>query len=184
MKTKMTSEVYIRPLELGDVDALLDLRIRNRDFLTPFEPHHTEEFYTREGQTRMIEQSIHNWTNDGGYGFGIFRTAGGELVGRVNLSNVSRGAWQSCTLGYFLDQIHNGKGWVTQAVRQVLQVAFEELGLHRVQAAIMPKNAPSIRVVEKLGFRYVGLDEYYLKINGAWEHHQIYSMTREHYELT
>ncbi|MNN91526.1 putative ribosomal N-acetyltransferase YdaF [compost metagenome] len=82
-------------------------------------------------------------------------------------------------MGYYIDQIHNGKGYATAAVSLCLKKAFNEIGLHRVEAGVMPRNLPSIRVLEKVGFRHEGLAKTYLKINGTWEDHRIFAITSE-----
>lgn len=172
-------QLLLRPLMPEDAGSLLHLRIRNRDFLQPFEPLQADRNFTPEGIDEQITMACRAWEDGTGYSFGIFRKADGQLIGRVNLSNVSRGAWQSCTIGYYLDQAENGKGYMTEAVRLAVDFAFTQAGLHRVQAAVMPHNIGSIRVVEKVGFWYEGLARYYLQINGKWEDHLIYSMTQE-----
>jgi ribosomal-protein-alanine N-acetyltransferase len=174
-------QIYIRPLDLLDMLPLLQLRLRNRVFLEPFEPILPDSHFTLEGQRELIEAVMHHWENGTGYGFGIYLVAADELIGRMNLSNVVRGAWQSCTIGYFLDQRQNGLGYMTEAVRLAVRFAFEEADLHRVQAAVMPHNPASMRVLEKAGFRYEGLAKYYLQINGKWEDHNIYSITKEYW---
>ena len=102
-----------------------------------------------------------------------------DSVGRVALSNIVRASWQNATLGYFIGQHFTGRGLATQAVRLVLQVAFENLSLHRVQAAAMPRNLASIRVLEKAGFVHEGMARRYLEINGIWEDHLLYGVTVE-----
>lgn len=175
--------VYIRKLEMEDVAALLDLRIRNRQFLGPFEPLTQDSHYTLEGQREILEKVQHSWETGSGYGFGIFLTDTSRLIGRVNLNNVVRGAWESCNIGYFLDEQCNGQGFTTEAVQLATQFAFETAALHRVQGAVMPRNIGSIHVLEKAGFRYEGFSPFYLKINGVWEDHYLYSITRERWTL-
>lgn len=164
---------------MDDLEALLDLRVRNRRFLQPFEPVTLDSHYTREGQQEILERAQRDWDADGGYGFGIFLTNVDRLIGRVNLSNVVRGAWESCTIGYFLDEEMNGQGFTTEAVRLAIGFAFGTARLHRVQAAVMPRNVSSMRVLDKVGMVYEGFSEFYLKINGVWEDHNLYSITRE-----
>lgn len=94
------------------------------------------------------------------------------------LSNVSRGAWQSATLGYYIDEAHTGRGFATEAVLLALQFAFE-IGLHRVQAAVLPRNVASRRVLEKAGFHREGHSTRYLQINGVWEDHEMFAITAE-----
>jgi ribosomal-protein-alanine N-acetyltransferase len=182
MSVRINSKrIYIRRLEMDDLHLLLDLRVRNREFFQPFEPLTPDSHYTIEGHREILEKIQSNWENRSGYGFGIFLNSNCQLIGRVNLSNVVRGAWESCTMGYFLDEIYNGQGFTTEAVHLAIGFAFGPAELHRVQAAAMPRNVGSIQVLEKVGFRYDGFSEYYLKINGIWEHHNLYSITREHW---
>lgn len=113
------------------------------------------------------------------YAFGIFEAGTGALAGRVSLSNIVRGAWDNCTVGYYVDRERNGRGYATEALRLATGFALSDAGLHRVQAGVMPRNTASIRVVEKNGFRFEGLARHYLQINGVWEDHNIYAMTAE-----
>ena len=102
-----------------------------------------------------------------------------HLIGRIALSNVVRGPWQNATMGYWVDQAANGRGHATSAVLLLCAFAFDHARLHRVQPAIMPRNARSRRVVEKAGFRREGTALRYLKIAGVWEDHDIFALTRE-----
>jgi ribosomal-protein-alanine N-acetyltransferase len=102
-----------------------------------------------------------------------------RLAGEVNLNNVIRGAMQSGTIGYWIDQDQAGHGYIAEAVVVVVQFAFEQLGLHRVEICIVPRNERSHRVMQKLGVREEGLAQRYLEINGVWEDHVRYGMTVE-----
>ncbi len=97
----------------------------------------------------------------------------------MSLSQIFHGPFRSCIVGYFLDEAVNGRGYTTEALGLVVGHAFGELGLHRVQAGVMPRNVGSIRVLEKLGFRREGLALRYLRINGVWEDHLLYAITAE-----
>ena len=168
----------IRLLELPDAPDMLALRIANDEFLRPFEPAKPPGFLTLEAQRREIEIGIRSRMSDRSYSFGIF-DAGGRLVGRIALSNIVRGAWQNATVGYFVGREFNGRGHCTDAVGLVLAFAFEDAGLHRVQAGVMPKNGASAKVLLRNGFRFEGLAPDYLRINGRWEDHHIYAITSE-----
>jgi len=172
------SQVYLRRLELPDAPALLDLRVANKTFLEPFEPSRHDRFFTLQSQRDYIQMAIVDWDDDEAYAFGIFGP-NDEMIGRVALSNVVRGAWQNATLGYFVAERHTGKGCATQAVGLAVAFAFEEARLHRVQAGVMLHNKASARVLVKNGFRYEGLSPRYLKINGRWEDHDMYAITAE-----
>lgn len=157
---------------------MLELRVRNRRFFTPFEPTLTNEHFTLEAQRDAIGHGVRAWGEDREYTFGI-ALPDGPLVGRVRLSVVVRGPWQNANLGYYVDRAANGRGICTEAVGLVVGIALDRLGLHRVQAAVMPHNAASIRVLEKNGFRREGLAPRYLRINGRWEDHLIFAITGE-----
>ncbi|MCZ8511344.1 GNAT family protein [Paenibacillus filicis] len=174
--------VYIRPLNVSDARALHQLRNDNRTFFMPYEPVQPEEAFTLESIRASIEQGHRDEAEGKGYAFGIFENGTHQIVGRVRLSNIVRGAWHNATVGYFTAGPVNGRGYMTEALRLTLQFAFEQALLHRVQAAVMPRNTGSIRVVEKNGMRFEGLAERYLKINGVWEDHRIYALTAEEWK--
>ncbi|MBH5316195.1 GNAT family N-acetyltransferase [Paenibacillus sp. GSMTC-2017] len=164
---------------MNDAAALLDIKLRNRDFFQPFEPIRDESHYTLEGQQKDLTNCMVSLQNDQAYTFGIHLSENDELIGRIALTGVARGPFQNANLGYFIDQKHNGNGYATTAVSLCVKKAFTEFGLHRIQAGVMPKNLPSIRVLEKAAFRQEGLAKAYLKINGAWEDHFLYAITAE-----
>ena len=115
-----------------------------------------------------------------GYGYGIF--VDGHFAGEINLSIVQRGPFQSAYVGYWIDERHAGHGYMPEAVVLVLRFGFEQLGLHRLQISIIPRNTASRRVVEKLGIRDEGVAQRYLEINGVWEDHIRYAMTVEEWD--
>ena len=176
------SRVYVRLLQLGDVDALFDLRVSNEEFLRPWEPRRAAIGHSRGAQEMQLKYMVESADLDRSYHFGIF-LPDDSLVGTITLSNVSRGAWQNATLGYFVDEARNGQGFATEAIRLVVGVAFGDLGLHRVQAGVMPRNPGSIRALEKAGFRREGVSLRYLQIAGAWEDHIMFAKTQEDLEL-
>ncbi|QQE75827.1 GNAT family N-acetyltransferase [Brevibacillus composti] len=169
----------LRPLRVSDAPQLLALRLENQAFLQPYEPIRSASFFTLQEQVRQLEEAEQHVEAGTGYAFGIFAESGQKLIGRVNLANVVRGAWQNCTLGYFLDRRWNGKGIMTRAVGEVVRFAFSEAGLHRIQAAVMPHNAASIKVLQHNRFRQEGLSLRYLQINGKWEDHLIFALTAD-----
>jgi ribosomal-protein-alanine N-acetyltransferase len=112
-----------------------------------------------------------------GYGFGIF--VGNDFAGEINLSDIRRGSFQNGYVGYWIDVAQAGNGYVPEACVLLFGFAFDELGMHRLQIAIVPRNAPSRRVVRKLGLRGEGIACRYLEINGRWEDHVRYAITAE-----
>ena len=170
--------VYIRLLRVDDAAALLELRLRNLEFLRPWEPRRAGGPPTIESQRAQLRHAEAASDDDTAYHFGVF-TPDDRMVGTITLSNVARGAWQNATVGYFIDEAENGKGYATEAIRLAARTAFGELGLHRVQAGVMPRNPGSMRALEKAGFRHEGLSPRYLRINGVWEDHVMFALTQE-----
>lgn len=151
---------------------------RNREFLHPYEPIRPASDFTLSGQIASLEDLASQAEAGSAYAFGI-RARGGELVGRITISQVFRKAFQNCYLGYWVAEEHNGRGYATQAVTQAVDYAFAKLGLHRVQANVMTKNPRSARVLEKAGFRREGIALRYLQIAGRWEDHDMFAITTE-----
>ncbi len=173
----------IRPTALDDCEEQLRLRRRNRDHTGPWDPTRDESFYSVAGQRLELELDQRAWAAGSAFAFAVLATDEDDrLIGRVALANVVRGPWQNATLGYWIDRDAVGRGHASRAVRLALLYAFEHVGLHRVQPAIIPRNTASRRVAASVGFRHEGRALRYLKINGVWEDHDIYALTREDWE--
>lgn len=171
--------IYIRFLEESDAEAMHGLETRNQEFFQNFTALRHPDFYTLEGQVNRIKKSAELRAQDQQYMFGIFLTGIDELIGWVSLTEVLRGALESCYVGYMMDRTHNGKGYMTEAVRLVVSYAFDEINLHRIEAGVMPHNVGSIRVLEKAGFHKEGIAKKNVKINGRWQDHQILAIVNE-----
>jgi ribosomal-protein-alanine N-acetyltransferase len=171
--------VAIRAFALADVEELCGLRTRNRDFLAPWEPLRTPTFHTLAGQRAEIERDRHEWVADRTYAFAIVDGDSDAMLGRIALANIVRGAWENATMGYFVDQASGRRGLATEAVGLALRFAFGPCRLHRVQAAVMPHNAASKRVLEKNGFRHEGFSPRYLRLAGSWRDHDLFAVTVE-----
>ena len=176
--------VLLRPLTPGDWDAWREVRIRSREWLVKWEPRAApgypdptvdrRAFIARCG-ARDRERELGS-----GFGFGIF--VGDTFAGEINLNSIQRGPFQNAYVGYWIDQAQAGHGYVPEAVVVLSRFAFEELGLHRVQISIIPRNQASRRVVEKLEVRLEGIAERYLEINGVWEDHMRFAFTAEEWQ--
>ncbi len=165
-------------MKKSDAPELLALRQANRGFFTPWEPQGSQDLYHREGIERDLAQREADQRNDRRYSFAICNGTG-RIVGGIILANIARGAFQNATIGYYVAQEHNGKGFATEALRQMVRFAFESIGLHRVEANVMPHNPASIRVVEKAGFREEGFSPRMIQIDGDWRDHINYALTVE-----
>jgi ribosomal-protein-alanine N-acetyltransferase len=171
--------IAIRAFTLDDVAELVALRRRNRVFNAPFEPRRSDSFFTDSGQRAEVLRDLDEWAAGRMFAFGIEERATGRLRGRIGVSNVVRGAWDNATLGYFVDEEVNGRGYATEAVALALDFAFGPARLHRVQAAVMPHNRRSARVLMKNGFRLEGHAPRYLRLAGGWRDHDLYAITIE-----
>ena len=145
---------------------------RNRDAFAPFDPVWEEEFYTEEGQARRLAEE-QSWAEAGrSFRFLLVQPRHpGKIVGMLGLNEIVRGAFQSCFISYKIDHTLWGRGCGSEAIAYGAEWAFRALGLHRVEANIMPRNLPSRRAAARAGFEEEGLAKRYLKINGVWEDH-------------
>ena len=185
MMTTLTGRrVALRPLVAADFPAWQEVRRRNADWLTPWEPARTPglpdvvesgEAFAMRCSARERERQLGT-----GFGFGIF--VGGRFAGEINLSSVQRGPFQCGYVGYWIDQAQAGHSYMPEALVVAARFAFEELHLHRLQVSIIPRNLRSRRVVEKLDFRLEGIADRYLEINGVWEDHVRYAVTVEDWQ--
>ena len=173
--------VLLRPLAPGDFEQWREVRRRCREWLTRWEPRplpgHPDASEDRRAFVAQCGARERERQLGTGYGFGIF--VDGQFAGAINLSSIQRGPFQNAYVGYWIDQARAGKGYMPESVVVILRFAFEELSLHRVQIAIIPRNEPSRRVVAKLDLREEGTAPRYLEINGAWEDHVRYAVTAE-----
>ena len=184
MTTLFGQRVLLRPLVASDWSAWREVRRRNVDWLTKWEPQRVygqpdtiedRDAFAVRCSARQRERQLGT-----GYGFGIF--VDGEFAGEINLTAVQRGPFQSAYIGYWIDEKHAGHSYVPEALVVLARHAFEDLHLHRIQIAIIPRNAASRRVMEKLKIREEGIAERYLEINGVWEDHVRYAMTVEEWD--
>lgn len=184
MTTIIGRRIVLRPLRANDFVAWREVRQRNVDWLTKWEPQRVpgQPDTTRDRDAFLVRCSARERERQlgTGHGFGIFVDS--VFAGEINLNAVQRGPFQSAYVGYWIDEKQAGNGYVPEAVVALAKFVFEDLMLHRMQIAIIPRNAASRRVVEKLKLREEGIAERYLEINGVWEDHVRYALTREEWE--
>jgi ribosomal-protein-alanine N-acetyltransferase len=171
--------VFLRAPQMADFTEWAGLREASRDFLTPWEPTWPADDLTRGSFRRRIKRYSEDQRSDLAYPFFIFRKSDGVLVGGLTLANVRRGCAQAGNLGYWMGAAYAGKGYMTRAVAAVLPFAFGTLRLHRVEAACIPANVASIRLLEKTGFRREGFARQYLCIDGVWQDHLLYARLKD-----
>lgn len=184
MSTLFGRRVLLRPLVVSDFPAWREVRRRNEAWLTKWEPTRVpgqpdvvedRDAFAVRCSARQRERQL-----GAGYGFGVF--VDGRFSGEINVSSVQRGPFQSAYVGYWIDESLAGQGYTPEAVVAVARFAFEDLRLHRIQIAIIPRNRSSRRVVEKLALREEGVAVRYLEINGTWEDHVRYAITSEEWQ--
>jgi ribosomal-protein-alanine N-acetyltransferase len=167
-----------RLVELDDAPVLAELLRSNRAHLAPWEPDRPADQLTVDGQRAMIRDLRERYEQGTALPHVILDGSGG-VVGRITLSEIVRGPFQSASLGYWLAEAATGRGLATAAVREIERVAFEELGLHRIQAGTLLHNVRSQRVLDRAGFVRYGIAPAYLHIAGEWRDHALYQVLAE-----
>jgi ribosomal-protein-alanine N-acetyltransferase len=171
--------VTLRFPAMGDYAAWAELRALSRQHLTPWEPQWARDELTRSSFRRRLRQAQREVRDDLGYAYLIFAEAPLTLVGGLNVSNVRRGIAQTASVGYWIGAPYTGRGLMTDAVRAVTHFAFTSVRLNRLEAACLPGNAASARVLAKAGFRLEGRARQYLKIDGRWQDHDLYALLHD-----
>lgn len=173
-----TERMILRLPQHGDYLAWSALRQSSRDFLSPWEPTWASDHLTRKAFTNRVHWAQRSVTTGTGLPLFMFRKADNALIGAITLDNIVRGPSQSGTLGYWVGQTHVRQGYMREAILGVVRYSFESLDLSRIQAACLPENEASRGVLEKTGFKYEGVAQSYLQINGRWRNHVIYACLR------
>lgn len=164
-----------RLVTLDDLPALAALLRANREFFAPWEPIRGDEYFTVDGQSKVISAALDQHEHGSTLPH-VILDGSGRVVGRITLNEIVRGPLQSCSLGYWVGADDNGRGFATEAVHDIVRVAFEELGLHRIQAGTLLHNVRSQRVLERNGFVRYGVAPAYLKIAGEWQDNALYQV--------
>ncbi|MFN0262582.1 GNAT family N-acetyltransferase [Tepidamorphus sp. 3E244] len=168
--------IRLRTPQIADYGAWAELRARSRKFLVPWEPLWPADDLTKPAFRRRIRRYAQEIRDDHSYPFFAFSEETGELLGGITLGNVRRGVTQAASIGYWIGEPHARQGHMSRVVPAIVAFAFERLRLHRVEAACLPSNAASTRLLEKSGFTQEGYARQYLCINGDWQDHLLYAM--------
>jgi ribosomal-protein-alanine N-acetyltransferase len=167
--------VYLRAPQMSDYSEWTTLREASRAFLTPWEPTWPSDDLSRSAFRRRLRRYAEDQRADTSYAFFLFRKADDALVGGLTLANIRRGVAQAGSLGYWIGEPFARRGLMTGALQGLVPFAFGSLRLHRVEAACIPSNAASIRLLEKMGFAREGYAREYLCINGLWQDHLLFA---------
>ena len=171
--------IRLRLPRARDYEGWRALRQDSRNFLTPWEPSWTADELSRTAFRIRLMRYRQDARERSGYTFFIVDPSENTLYGGVTVGQIRRGVAQSCTLGYWMGEAHAGRGIMFRAVEALKPFVFDVEGLHRMEAACLPSNVRSIRLLEKSGFRREGYLQKYLKIAGSWEDHYLYSLLAE-----
>ena len=171
--------VTLRLPQMAEFEEWAALRTASRDFLTPWEPSWPADDLTRAAFRRRLKRYAEDWRTDQSYAFFIFRKQDNLLLGGLTLANVRRGVAQAGSIGYWLGMPFARNGYMTAAVKGVLPFCFETLRLHRVEAACIPTNTASIRLLERCDFLREGYARQYLCINGVWQDHVLFARLKD-----
>lgn len=171
--------VLLRPPQGRDFAVWAALRAESRDFLEPWEPSWPADALSRSAYRWRLRHYERDQREGWGYSFFILRRADKQLLGGISLSNLRRGVAQAGSLGYWIGAPYARQGYMSEALAALLDFAYGPLGLHRVEAACLPHNAASRRLLLKLGFEEEGLARGYLRIAGRWQDHVLYGLLAE-----
>jgi len=173
-----TPRMILRPPAHGDFKPWTLLRQESRAFLAPWEPTWARDHLTRKSFTNRVYWAQRAITNGSAVPLFLFTRDEESLLGAITLDNMRRGPAQSCTLGYWIGQPFARQGYMREALDAVVHYGFTQLDLSRLEAACLPENAASRGVLEKAGFKYEGVAQSYLQIDGRWRNHVLYANLR------
>ena len=184
MPTITTDRLVLRIAEAGDVDALLSFSDRNISHFETWMPA-TSLRPTREALLSAIEDRHALAQSDRGYRFNLFmRQDPSEVIGLVSIADIRRGVIQQCVLGYAIDEGHQGRGLIKEAVAAAIRFAFEELDLHRIEGSYIPENLASAAILSSFGFDQQGFFRDYLFLNNKWRDHVVTFLINENWKGT
>jgi [ribosomal protein S5]-alanine N-acetyltransferase len=173
-----TDRLTLRPPQHGDYREWAALRDESRDFLRPWEPTWSADHLTRRAFTNRVYWAQRSVASERAVPLFLFRRDDGALAGAITLDNIQRGPSQAATLGYWIGRKFARHGYMAEAIGGIVHYAFRTLDLSRIQAACLAENAASRGLLEKCGFKYEGVAQAYLQINGRWRNHVLYSNLR------
>lgn len=170
--------VWLRAPQIGDYEDWAALRSASRGFLQPWEPVWPVDDLSRPAFRRRLRRYTEERRLDSAHSFFLFRNETRELLGGVTISNIRRSCAQTGTVGYWMGAPHAGKGYMTAGLRALIPHAFSVLKLRRLEAACLPVNERSIRLLEKVGFSREGYAREYLCIDGVWQDHLLFALLK------
>ncbi|MDX6415901.1 MAG: [ribosomal protein S5]-alanine N-acetyltransferase [Trebonia sp.] len=175
MDWRTRATAVTRVISPGDAAPLARLLTANRDYLAPWSPRQSDQYFTADGQRQVVTRDLAELDRGGMLPL-VILDADGAVCGRINLNSIIRGAFQGASVGYWVSESHIGQGLATAALADVIGIGFDELSLHRLEAATLLHNTPSQRVLARNGFRPFAISEAYLRIAGRWQDHILFQL--------
>ena len=172
----LAPRIMLRPPKVQDYSNWHAVRARNHAFLQPYEPRWADNALTEKFFRDKIAAQKQNWIRDSAYAFFIVADDDSTILGGMNINHVARGAAQHGTLGYWLDEAEQGKGYMAEALNATIIFANDGLGLNRLHAATIPENVRSRSLLARAGFIEEGFAQQYVSINGVWADHVLYGL--------
>lgn len=166
-----TDRLYLKILKANYSREVLEYYKRNHNFLKEWEPKRPKDFYTLSYQKRSLSYDYSMFKDNKSVRFWIIKKDTNKIIGNISISNIIMGNFKSCFMGYKLDKDEINKGYMTEAIKKVVEIMFDDFGLHRIEVNVVPGNVRSLKVMEKLKFEQEGYSKRYLEINGKWEDH-------------
>jgi len=173
-----TERMTLRPPEHGDFRAWSSLRRDSRAFLSPWEPTWAEDHLSRKSFTNRVYWAQRSIAQGTAVPLFLIRREDAALLGAITLDNIRRGPAQAGTTGYWVGETHARAGYMREAIKALVHHAFTTLDLSRIEAGCLPENLPSRRLLEQCGYKYEGVAQSYLQINGRWRNHVLYANLR------
>ena len=171
--------VMLRPPQKSDFQEWTEVRRRNETYLKPYEPRWATNAHSNDFYTRRLHRQIRDWHQERAQCFLIFDKKSEALIGGININNIIRGAAQFASLGYWIDETHQGQGMMAEALRLIITYCFEELSLDRINAACLPVNERSKNLLLKAGFKEEGFAKKYLQIDGRRQDHVLFGLWKD-----
>jgi len=173
-----TERLSLRPPQHSDFRQWVALRQASRDYLVPWEPTWASDHLSRKSFTNRVYWAQRSIANGTALPLFLIRRQDDVLLGAITLDNIRRGPAQAGTTGYWIGQSHSRQGFMREALEALVYHAFTHLDLSRIEAGCLPENTPSRRLLESCGYKYEGVAQSYLQINGRWRNHVLYANLR------
>jgi ribosomal-protein-alanine N-acetyltransferase len=173
-----TERMLLRPPIQSDFESWVALRTKSIEFLEPWEPSWSEDHLSKKSFLNRVYWAKKSIRDKTALPVFMFERNSGALLGAITLDNIRRGPAQAGTLGYWIGQTFARNGFMRESIGALVHYAFESLDLSRLEAACLPENIASRKVLEISNFKYEGVAQSYLQINGRWRNHVLYSCLR------